>query len=202
MLLIDDNFLSNLRLKYLTRQSSVVVFVRDIENDKHLINDYLQLSIYLQDKIDNNRVVAHFCQKVHVVKNLRAKLLLSMNIIDLERIIVNVNKRKLIIKSCHNLETKLKIKSKNNIRIKRVVKIKRSLVVVTYFVLEVPIVVRDEILPNKNYLFESILFDAYSYVANKKIFFVCVCNNRSMSLHISQYATLERLLKFKKQDYY
>ena len=41
MLLINDNFFSDLRLKYLTRQSSVVVFVCDIKNNKYLINDYL-----------------------------------------------------------------------------------------------------------------------------------------------------------------
>jgi len=128
--------------------------------------------------------------------------LLKINIIDFKRIIVDANKRKLIIKSYRNLETKLKIKSKNNIRMKRVVKIKRSFVIVAHFVLEILIVVRDKILPNKDYLFESILFDAYSYVANKKMSFVYVCNNRLVSLRISQYATLERLLKFKKQNCY
>jgi len=40
MSLINNDFLSDLELKHLTRQSSVVVFVHDIRNDKHLINDY------------------------------------------------------------------------------------------------------------------------------------------------------------------
>ncbi len=100
MSLINNNFFSDLRLKHLTRQSSVVVFVRDIKNDKHLINDYFRLLMYLQNKIDDKIVVAYFCRKVYVVRNLRAKLLLRMNIIDLKRIIVDANRRKLIIKSC------------------------------------------------------------------------------------------------------
>jgi len=129
-------------------------------------------------------------------------LLLNINIIDLEYIIVDINRRKLIIKSYRSLKTKLKIKLKNNIRIKQVVKIKRSLVIVAYFVLEILIVIQDKILLNKNYFFESILFDAYSYIANKKILFVYVCNNRFISLYILQYAILERLLKFEKQNYY
>jgi hypothetical protein len=128
--------------------------------------------------------------------------LLEINIIDLKRIIVDANKRKLIIKSCRSLKTKLKIKSKNDIRIKQIVKIKKSLVIVAHFVLEILIIVQDEILPNRNYLFELILFDAYSYVANKRMPFVYVRNDRLVSLRISQHATLERLLKFKKQDYY
>jgi len=128
--------------------------------------------------------------------------LLEINIIDSKRIVVDANRRKLIIKSCRNLKTKLKIKLKNNIRIKRVVKIERNFVIVAHFVLEVLIVVRGEILPNRNYLFKSILFDAYSYVANKRMSFVYVRNDCLVSLRISQHATLERLLKFKKQNYY
>jgi len=100
------------------------------------------------------------------------------------------------------LKTKLKIKLKNNIRIKEVVKIERSLVIVAYFVLEVLVIVRDKILLNKNYLSELILLDAYFYIANKKISFVCVCNNYLMSLYILQYVILRYLLKFEKQDYY
>ena len=118
MLLIDNDFLSDLRLKHLMRQSSVVVFVRDIEDDKYLINDYFRLSMYLQGKINDKIVVAHFCQEVHVVRNLKTKLLLEINIIGLERIIVDANRQKLIIKSCRSLKTKLKIKSKNDIRMK------------------------------------------------------------------------------------
>jgi len=128
--------------------------------------------------------------------------LLNIDIIDFERIIIDVNKRKLIIKSYRNLKTKLKIKLKNNIRIKRVVKIERSLVIVVYFVLEISIVVQNKILSNKNYFFESILFDAYFYVANKEMFFVYVRNNCSISLYILQHATLKRLLEFKKQNCY
>jgi len=125
-----------------------------------------------------------------------------MNIIGPKRIIVDANRRKLIIKSCRSLEAKLEIKSKNDIRMKRVVKIERNLMIVAHFVFEIPIVVRGEILSNRNYLFELILFDAYSYVANREMPFVCVRNDRFVSFRISQHATLERLLEFKKQDCY
>jgi len=128
--------------------------------------------------------------------------LLKINIIGLKRIIVDANKRKLIIKSCQSLKTKLKIKSKNNIRVKRVVKIKRNLVIVAHSIFEVLIIVQGEILSNRDYLFESILFDAYFYVANKEMPFVYVRNDRFVSLRISQHATLERLLEFKKQNCY
>jgi hypothetical protein len=47
ILLINNNFFSNLRLKYLIRQFSVIVFVRNIKNNKYLINNYFRLLTYL-----------------------------------------------------------------------------------------------------------------------------------------------------------
>jgi len=110
--------------------------------------------------------------------------LFNINIIDFKRIIVDINRQKLIIKSCRNLEIKLEIKLKNNIRIKRVVKIEKNLVIVTYFVLEILVIVRDEILLDKNYFFELILFNIYFYIANRKLFFVYVRNNCFISFRI------------------
>jgi len=82
------------------------------------------------------------------------------------------------------------------------VKIEKSFVIVAYFVFEILIIVRDEILSNKDYLFELILFNAYFYVANKEMFFVYVRNDCFVFFCISQYVTLRRLLKFKKQNCY
>jgi len=126
-------------------------------------------------------------------------LLLKINIIDLEYIIVNANRRKLIIKSYRNLKTKLKIKLKNNILVKQIVKIEKSLIIVIYFVLEILIIVQDKILFNRNYLFKSILFDVYSYIANREIFFIYICNNCLVFFCILQYIILKRLLKFKRK---
>jgi len=81
-------------------------------------------------------------------------------------------------------------------------KIKRSLVIVIYFVFEILIIVQDKTLSNKDYLFKLILFDAYSYIANKEISFVYICSNYFVSLRILQRAMLRHLLEFKKQDFY
>ncbi len=202
ILLIDNHFFNNLKLKYFTRYFSVVVFVRNIKNNEYLINNYFRLLIYFKDKINNKIIVAYFYREIHIIKNLRAKLLLKIDIINLEYIVVNSNRQKLIIKNCRSLKTKLKIKLKNNIRIKQLIKIEKSLVIITYFVLEILIIIQDKILSNRNYLFKSILLNVYFYIVNKKIFFVYICNNRFVSFCILQYVTLKYLLEFKKQDCY
>jgi hypothetical protein len=56
--------------------------------------------------------------------------------------------------------------------------------IIAHFIFEVLILVQDEILSNKNYLFESILFDAYFYVANKEMSFVYIRNDRFVFFRI------------------
>jgi len=73
MLLINSEFFVNLKLKCLTKQFNAIIFVRDIKKHKHFINNYLCLLIYIISKIDNKIVVAHFCRKVYIIKNLKIK---------------------------------------------------------------------------------------------------------------------------------
>jgi len=74
--------------------------VREINIENHLIKNYLRFSIYLENKIDDKVVVAHFCCEIHVINNLKVTFFLKINIIDFERIIVDVNKQKLIVRNC------------------------------------------------------------------------------------------------------
>jgi len=110
--------------------------------------------------------------------------LLKIDIINFKYIAVNANKCKLIIKSCRNLKTKLEIKLKNNIKVKQIIKIEKSFVIVIYSVLKILVIVQDNILSNKNYIFKLILFDTYFYIANKKISFVYICNNYLIFFYI------------------
>jgi len=74
--------------------------------------------MYLEDKIDNRVVVAHFCCEIYVINNLKITFLLKINIIDFKRIIVDANKQKLIVYSYWELKINLEIKLRDKICIK------------------------------------------------------------------------------------
>ena len=54
---------------------------------------------------------------MYIVDNLRAKMFLKTNILNLKRININVNKNKLLIKNCNNLIINIQFKIKNNVNI-------------------------------------------------------------------------------------
>ena len=55
---------------------------------------------------------------MHIIDDLKTKMLLNMNILGLERMSIDVNEEKLLIKSCNDLITNIKIKIKNNVDVR------------------------------------------------------------------------------------
>ena len=100
--------------------------MKNIEIVKYIIDDYLLLFMYVKKQIDDQFVVVHFRREIHVINNLKIKLLLKINVINSKRIMIDLNQRQLFIKNCQNLTIKLKIIVKNNVKIRRVIKIKKK----------------------------------------------------------------------------
>ena len=65
--------------------------------------------MYIKNKIHNNNIVIHIRRKIHVINNLKTKLFLSMNILIFERIIIQLNNKKLLINNCKKLTTNIEI---------------------------------------------------------------------------------------------
>jgi len=91
IILIDRKFLEDLVLNLFIKKTQIFIFVCDINIARHLINNYLVLNIYIKDYICNKKFIAHICQKIYIVNNLKIKLLFDINIIASKQIIVNFN---------------------------------------------------------------------------------------------------------------
>ena len=49
-------------------------------------------------------------------------MLIGVDILGSERILINVGEKKLLIKSCDNLTTDIKMKAKNNVKVRRYIR--------------------------------------------------------------------------------
>ena len=54
-----------------------------------------------------------------MIDNLKAKILIRVDILGPERISINIDKEKLLIRSCNNLTIDIKIKAKDNVDVRR-----------------------------------------------------------------------------------
>ena len=71
------------------------------------------LNFYIFDTIKNNKLfVTYFKREIYFVNNLFVKIFIDVNTIILKKIIIDVDKQKIIINSCE-ITIKFNIKFKN-----------------------------------------------------------------------------------------
>ena len=158
--------------------------------------------MYVKNLINNQFVVAYLQRKIHIVNNLKIKLLLNINVINSKKILVDMNQQKLIIKNCQKFIVKLKITIKDNVKIRRVIWTKKKFVIQTNSMICVSMKIREKSLFDKNYFFESYLTNVYVYVVDLILFFVCVINKHTSFLRIARYVKMKNFVEFEKQNCY
>lgn len=103
MSLVDRDFLRKHLPDTVIQKTASKITVRGIGSRTHECQNYVRLSLYLPGSLNGKVVVAHLERDVHLVDNLRANLLIGMDIIGPERISMDIPSRKAIIGGCRNM---------------------------------------------------------------------------------------------------
>lgn len=75
--------------------------IRDIRASKHKSGGFAALSLYFQGKNDaGEQVYAFLTNEIHLVKCLRANLLIANNIMSPKSFIIDVKRRSIFVRSC------------------------------------------------------------------------------------------------------
>ena len=119
-----------------------------------------------------------------------------------ERIIIDINLKQLIIKSCQSLIVELEIIVKNNIRVRRTLRIEKKFIVEINIIVKLSIDLRDDSILDKNNLFEFNFSITYAYIVDVFVWFVYVKNDFNTSLKIFRHAHMSQLVEFEKQNCY
>jgi hypothetical protein len=114
MSLIDRKWLQELcpDAAILTRASGVSV--RGIDNKAQQTSTYVVLQLYMPayDPSNGSSKIAEIRREFHIVSDLRCKLIIGEDVIEPEGFVIDSQARKASIKSCDNLNVKLRITPK------------------------------------------------------------------------------------------
>ncbi len=80
--------------------------IKDIEIRTHQCEKYVNLAIYLSD---NKTRIIIIEQEVHIVKDLKAKMLVGLDILSSKKIFIMMNNTEAVIKSCNNIRVPLTV---------------------------------------------------------------------------------------------
>jgi hypothetical protein len=187
-------------------QIAFSVTVRDIEIAIHNCFEYVILDLFISDF----KEIAKITRQVHVVDNLRAKFFMRMNILESEEMILNLQRRKLVLSLCESLKVNIRVISRfDQFKVDRVVLIERLISISAKFIASVSIKMKDS-LSNRNYLFQFIsrglnleqIDDVMTHMINADLTSVQVCNFTNKSVVVSRRARLDRIIEYEKHECY
>ena len=98
--LCDRQFFKKQVSNVLIRIMTISISVRDLDVDKHMTVEYVILSMYFSDQKNDNSIRVKITKEIHLIDNLKTNMLFGNNVIESEKIDVNIFKKTIYIESC------------------------------------------------------------------------------------------------------
>jgi hypothetical protein len=134
MFLIDRIYFMKILSKIEIYHINTSVTIRDIDTVTHCCFEYVSIEILILETTKivshDSREIAKLSRQAHVIDNLRAKFLMSMNILRSKEVILNISRRKMILSFCENLKVNMRITSKmKSRRVNQVILVERMITI-------------------------------------------------------------------------
>ena len=127
--------------------------IRGVGFLKYEISEYIIQDLYFS-KLDDKGYKMLICirRKLHIVDDLRAKMLIENNILELKDFIINIINKKICINN-YKIEIKISFHSRDEF-IRRKIHVKQVIIMSSYF--NVMLIIKAiDLLIDHNFLFES-----------------------------------------------
>ena len=133
--------------------------------------------------------------EVHLIHNLKVKLLIDINILDSEEMNISFHNCSLIIDSEDRWEARIHIHAKNNICVCQKIWTLKKQIILSYFFLIILIEFKSALSTDQEFLFTSIYSDAHTHLIDANMQFIYVWNNFNWLIHISLKNNLEKIIE-------
>ena len=161
--------------------------MRDIEFNQHIIVEYVNFSIHVSGYNNNRPIEVLFKHMVFVVNNLRARMLIDMNIFDIENIDFVISARINYIGNC-NITFELIVTPLSRSFIKQKIKLQAPIFILTRLYMVVSI---EQIILSieDNFLFEFVKdcsIALFVFVINSSFHVVLIRNDSNQPVYFSK----------------
>ena len=140
--------------------------------------------------------------KIHLIYNLKIKLLIDINVLDSEKMNISFHNSFLIINSKNEWETSIHIHAKNNTYVHQKIQAFKKQIILSYSLLTVLIKFKSALSTDWDFLFTSIYSDVYAHLIDTDAQFIHVQNDSDWLIHISSKNNLRKIIEMKKKQCY
>ena len=151
-----------------------LIMIRKIETIKYFMNEFVILNIYISELINDKIEMIEIIVKVHLVHNLKIKLLIDINVLNSEKMNISFHNCFLIISSKDRWEARIHIHAKNNTHIYQKIQVFKKQIISSYFFLTISIEFKSALSTDQDFLFIFIYSDAHAHLIDINMQFIHV----------------------------
>ncbi len=176
--------------------------IKDIEVKTHQCEKYTNLVIYLSDNKIRTVIIE---QKIHIVKDLKTKMLVSLDILSLKKIFIMMNNTEAVIKSCNNIRVSLTVHFWLTNQVKKTILSEKTISISLRSYATVN-VVKISLSKNQDLLFKSECqqkdSSIYAHIVDHTLLTVQVQNDTDMFLIILKKTWLSHVIEYEADKCY
>lgn len=144
-----------------------------------------------------------FIRDIHVVDNLKANILIDMDIFGPEGVVIDLSHQRVIFTNCDGVSIPVQIIVRDNVRIRRVVRIEKRYIISVKSTGTVVVLFRGKgFLLDRDFLFESEMNGVYTHFVDSTFDFVNVRNDTAFLFVIPRYHRIESVIKYEAEESY
>jgi hypothetical protein len=116
-----------------------ILYLREIENNLHRINEYMVIFFYINKKARESFYLIEIIAEVYIVNIFKLKILIAINIVNIEKIFINFRIRTFAINIILEFSANIRAIRKNIKIIKIIVNFRKKEIIPLNIIKEIPI---------------------------------------------------------------
>jgi hypothetical protein len=120
-----------------------ILYLPGIRNDLHHINKYIIIFFYIYGKIAESFYLVEIIIEIHVVDVLKLKILITIDVVNIEKIFIDFRNRTFFINTILGFNTNIRIFRKNTKIIKIIINFRKKEIVPPNTLKKIPIRIRN-----------------------------------------------------------
>ena len=204
MTMIDRAFLKRRIPTFEMKVHESPITLRGIGSNRHATTEWTTLGFYMDGESEaGDSVTIKITRDFHIVDNLKANMLIGMDVLGPEQVTIDLPRNRVIFGSCNNVSVPVQTTARDNVRIRRVVRSERRQEVPPQSTAQVAVTVGGKAqLPDRDFLFEPHTAGVYAHFIDSRVDFVNVRNEKNTPLIISRRQRMGSVVEYEAEETY
>lgn len=200
----DRLFLKRLMPSYKTEKHEAPITLRGIGTNRHSTNEWTRLSFFMKGRTPEGKpVIIKFTREIHVVDNLKANILIGMDILGPEGVIIDLPNENVIFSKCGNVAVPVQATARDNVRIRRVVRSEKKQIIPPRSTGRIEVSLKGkQPLPDRDFLFEPDMEGVYSHFVDADFGFVSVRNDTASPRVVPRHQRVGSIVEYEAEESY